>query len=68
MNVLIKSAIIVDTNSPFNGKKVDVLIEKGLIQKIGSNVKNPNGYKEIKQLRPWEALLRLLVCPTLYLL
>ena len=26
----------------FNGKTVDILIEKGIISKIGSNLKNPN--------------------------
>lgn len=47
MNVLIKSAIVVNANSPLNGKKVDILIEKGIIQKIAASIKNTNNYKEI---------------------
>lgn len=47
MNILIKSAVIVNTNSPLNGKKVDILIEKGVIQKIASSIKNTNNYKEV---------------------
>jgi len=48
MNILIKSAIIVNNKSPFNGKKVDVLIEKGIIKQIASTIKNENNFKEIK--------------------
>jgi dihydroorotase len=47
MNALIKSAKIVDNNSEFNGKTVDILIEKGIISKIESDLKNPNEIKEI---------------------
>jgi dihydroorotase len=47
MNALIKSAKIVDNNSEFNGETVDILIEKGLISKIGLDLKNPNEIKEI---------------------
>ncbi|MFB0925808.1 MAG: dihydroorotase, partial [Vicingaceae bacterium] len=46
MNALIKSAIV-DNNSEFNGETVDILIEKGLISKIGLDLKNPNEIKEI---------------------
>jgi len=34
MNLLIKSATIIDPNSPFNQQVVDILIEKGVISKI----------------------------------
>jgi dihydroorotase len=34
MNLLIKSATIIDPNSPFNQQVVDILIEKGVITKI----------------------------------
>jgi dihydroorotase len=34
MNLLIKSATIIDPNSPFNQQVVDILIEKGIISKI----------------------------------
>ncbi len=39
MNLLIKSATIIDPNSPFNQQKADVLIEKGVITKIASDLK-----------------------------
>ncbi|HVW95103.1 MAG TPA: dihydroorotase [Mucilaginibacter sp.] len=35
MNLLIKSATIIDPNSPFNNRVADILIEKGTISKIG---------------------------------
>jgi len=40
MNLLIKSAKIVDSNSPHNGKKVDILIENGIIKSIKSTIKD----------------------------
>ena len=47
MNVLIKSATIIDTKSDFHNKKVDVLVEKGSISNIASRIKNPKKYREI---------------------
>ncbi|NQX96693.1 MAG: dihydroorotase [Flavobacteriales bacterium] len=47
MNALIKSAKVIDSNSKFNGKTVDILIEKGIISKIGKDLKNPNKVDEI---------------------
>jgi dihydroorotase len=38
MNILIKQATIVDPNSPHNGKKQDILIEKGLFSSIRKNI------------------------------
>jgi dihydroorotase len=38
MNLLIKSATIIDPNSPFNKKIADVLIEKGVITEIGPDI------------------------------
>ena len=38
MNLLIKSATIIDPNSPFDGQTVDVLVEKGLITRIAANI------------------------------
>ena len=38
MNTLIKNAILVDASSPLNGKSVDIFIQKGIIQKIDSNI------------------------------
>jgi len=48
MNVLIKSAKIVNTNSKFNGKTIDILIEKGIITQIGKDIKTPKNCEEIK--------------------
>lgn len=49
MNVLIKSATIVDSKSEFHNETVDVLIEKGRITKISKRISNPNNYKELKR-------------------
>ncbi|MEL6811705.1 MAG: dihydroorotase [Bacteroidota bacterium] len=40
MNLLLKSATIVDPASKHHGKKRDILIEKGVIQKIGASIKD----------------------------
>ncbi|MCF6348362.1 MAG: dihydroorotase [Flavobacteriaceae bacterium] len=47
MNILIKSAKIIDTSSKFHQKTRDVLIENGKISNIAANIKNPKGYKEV---------------------
>ena len=49
MNALIKSATVVNSKSPFNGKTVDILIEKGIIKKITATIKNTDNFQEIKQ-------------------
>ena len=38
MKILIKAAKIIDPNSSFNGKTVDVYIEEGIIKNIGENL------------------------------
>ena len=38
MKVLIKAAKVIDPNSSFNGKTVDVYIEEGVIKNIGENL------------------------------
>ena len=48
MNVLLKSATIIDIKSPFNGKVKDVLIENGKISKIASKINTPASCKEIR--------------------
>ena len=48
MNVLIKSATIIDSKSDFHNQTVDILIEKGIITNISKRITNPNKYKEIK--------------------
>ncbi len=47
MNILIKSATIIDSKSEFHNTTQDLLIEKGVISKIGNNIKNPKNYQEI---------------------
>lgn len=38
MKILIKAAKVIDPNSSFNGKTVDVYIEEGIIKNIGKNL------------------------------
>lgn len=38
MGLLIKSARIIDPNSPYNRKEVDILVEDGVIQSIAKNI------------------------------
>ncbi len=47
MNILIKSAKIIDSKSEFHNTTQDLLIEKGIISQIGQNLKNPKKYQEI---------------------
>ena len=47
MNVLIKSATIIDSKSDFHNTTQDILIEKGSISKIAKTIKNTNNYKEL---------------------
>ncbi len=47
MNVLIKSAKIVDKNSSYHQQTKDVLIENGIITKIAGKISNPKKIKEI---------------------
>ena len=44
MNVLIKSATIIDPSSKLNGQTVDILIENARISQIGSAIDNTNNY------------------------
>ena len=47
MNVLLKSATVVDVQSEFHLKTVDILIENGTISDIQNHIENPNNYQEI---------------------
>lgn len=47
MNILIKSATIIDSKSEFHNSTQDLLIENGVITKIASNIENPKNHKEI---------------------
>lgn len=42
MNLLIKQAKVVDTNSPHNGKRVDILIQNGQLKSIRKNISSTN--------------------------
>ncbi len=48
MNILIKSATIIDSKSDFHNKTQDILVEKGVVTKIAESIKNPKKYKEIR--------------------
>lgn len=48
MNVLVKSATIVDPKSDFHNQTVDILIEKGIISQMSKRIQNPKNYKEIR--------------------
>ena len=47
MNTIIKSVKVIDKSSKFNGKTVDILIEKGVISKIDKSISTPKNYNEI---------------------
>lgn len=47
MKYLIENATIVDPNSEFNGKKKSILVENGIIKKIGT-IKKERGMKQIQ--------------------
>lgn len=48
MKLIIREAKIIDSKSPFHNQKVDVKINSGIIEKIGSKIPNENGFEEIK--------------------
>ena len=49
MNILLRSATIIDSNSPaIHQKKRDIHIKDGILQKIAATIHTPKGAKEIK--------------------
>jgi dihydroorotase len=48
MNILIKSARIVNPTSPFNGKVMDVFIENGIIKSIKNKIPAPKNCKVVE--------------------
>ncbi|GGZ67594.1 dihydroorotase [Algibacter mikhailovii] len=48
MNILIKSATIIDPKSEFHNSTKDVLIKNGVITEIADGIKNTLNFKEIK--------------------
>lgn len=47
MKIIIKAATIIDAASPFNNKKIDLLIEEGIISNIAENIENDSNIKEL---------------------
>jgi dihydroorotase len=48
MSTIIREATIIDTESPFHNKKVDILLYDGIIKKIGIALSNTENAEEIK--------------------
>jgi dihydroorotase len=48
MNILIKQATVIDSTSQYNGRVVDILIEKGVITQIKKNIVPEKGIKTIE--------------------
>ena len=48
MNLIIRTATIIDSKSPFHNQIVDVKITGGKIEKIGKQIPNSDKYQEIK--------------------
>lgn len=48
MNLLLKSATIIDDSSPFHLQKKDILIKNGIITKIANSIKVDTSIKKIK--------------------
>ena len=47
MTILLKSALIFDSTSPFHQQHKDILIENGIISKIANTIKNTSNFEEI---------------------
>ena len=48
MNLLIKQATVIDSTSQYNGRVVDILIEKGVITQVKKNIVPEKGIKTIE--------------------
>jgi len=48
MNILLRSAKIIDSNSKYHHKKMDILIKNGIISDIAKSIALPNNCKEIR--------------------
>ena len=47
MKIIIKAATILDAASPFNNKKIDLLIEDGIISNMAESIENDSNIEEI---------------------
>jgi dihydroorotase len=48
MKFILREAKIIDPNSPFHNKTVDILVEDGFIKKIATSLNNPDKTEEIR--------------------
>ncbi|WP_264564995.1 dihydroorotase [Flavobacterium sp. N3904] len=48
MKIIIRSAKIIDSKSPFHNQTIDLLIVDGFIKKIGKSLPNPDKIEELK--------------------
>ena len=48
MNLIVRAAKIIDSKSPFHNQIVDLLIEDGVIKKIGTSIENSANFHELK--------------------
>jgi len=48
MNILLRSAKIIDSNSKYHNKKMDILVKNGIISDIAKNIDLPTNCKEIR--------------------
>ncbi len=48
MNLIVRAAKIIDSKSPFHNQIVDLLIEDGIIKKIGTSIVNSSNVQELK--------------------
>jgi dihydroorotase len=48
MNLIVRAAKIIDSKSPYNNQIVDVLIENGVLKKIGTSLPNSDHFQEVK--------------------
>ena len=46
MNLLIRSATVIDKKSEFHNENVDILVKDGIISNIEKNIKNPKNFND----------------------
>jgi dihydroorotase len=49
MKLILRQATIIDANSKFHNKTVDLQLADGIIEKIGAKLTNPGKYEEVKR-------------------
>ena len=56
MNILIKSATIIDPKSEFHNTTQDILVENGVITQVASSIKNPKKYQSLYNIKTFETM------------